>query len=592
MNRSTTWSLALVVAAMLLGACSNTGDPGTSPRPGDGASVGSADDAGLYPADQLNKAIHTGTPARGGQITFGVESDIVEVAPNGQPVQPAEMQLAYAVYDPLVYFGDEGEYAGLPVLDNTDHKVNQMAEKLEVTNDLKTWTLTLRDDVKFSDGTPLTAEAVVGHTEWAKDSPNCFCKGDAANIERVWAPDPHTVVYELETPMATFPSKLTRQGLAWIVKPEARAAAPDPDQPDIEHLISTGPFRFESVKSDTWTVVRNDHYYGVDPATGASLPYLDQITFLPLGDSVTRLQALQSGGVDIIQTADTANLVAAKKDASLMVQPVQGSSSTIIGFDLTRPPFGVSPEHGESAQDAARRALEDPEALAARQAYNAALDRNEVNQKLFSGTRMPAYGLIPSSNAFFDPDAQLPRFDLARATELVAEVRVADVPVQVDTLCINSSGSTQMMEILQQQHDAAGFEVTHQPVEQALFVDTVLAGGDRIDWNAACFRTTEFADPDRLYEFLVTGESTNFVKYSRAEVDEWMNEARETVDPARRKELYDRVQKRVTEDVVYVPITFDYFGNVFSKHLSGLSTPSPEYLGTIRPGDLYTIAGG
>src|SRR5699024_5586640 len=128
---------------------------------------------------ELNQPIHDGTPSRGGQITFGLESDIAEISPARSPVQPADLALTAAVFDPLVSYGDDGE----PVVDNTDHSANQLAE--EVTHpdgDLATWTVHLRDDVEFSNGEPVTAQQVIDHTNWVDAGGACACQQDLDQI--------------------------------------------------------------------------------------------------------------------------------------------------------------------------------------------------------------------------------------------------------------------------------------------------------------------------------------------------------------------------------------------------------------------------
>ncbi len=576
---------AALAAVLTVGvaACGNGNGSGST----DGRTGGSdqAQQPGnLFPAESVNKAVHEGTPVRGGTLTYGLESDVLNVSPNQNVVQPADVQMATAVFDALISFDDKG----LPITDNTDHEANQLADELTHSADLKTWTLTLRKGVKFSNGVPLTAQQVVDSTNWVKDSGTCDCSESAKLISSITAKGADTVVYTLSEPVVDWPSKLDRSGLGWISESGARNAAPDPGKPTIDNLVGAGPFKYQSHTGDNYTVVRNTHYYGVDHANGdAKLPYLDKVIFQPLSDSTTRLQALQSDSVQIMQTADTSNLVQAKKDPKLRVQPAQGSSSTIIGLNLTRPPFGVTANEGEDAQATAKRSLDDPTALAARQAFNYSINRNEINQKEFSGTRNPAYGFLPPGSPFYDPKGQLPRFDLTKAKKLVAKVSNAGVATALTALCVSNPQATSIFQLVQQQVQAAGFSATLKQVEQAVLVQNLLAGADDIPWNMACFRAPQVADPNGLYNALHSGGPTNFVKYSRDEVDAALDQGRRTSDEAARKKLYGIVQQQVSRDVVYVPLLFDYDGNVYRKNVSGLTTPSPTSLGIIRPGNLY-----
>lgn len=573
----------IVTVTTLAVACSNNGG-GTTTRHTKPVNGPQSHASALFDTASVNAPVHEGNPSRGGSITFGLESDVLNVSPNQSLLQPADQQVASAVFASLVSFDDKG----IPVTDETDHHANQLAETVTHTPDLRTWTVKLRAGLKFSNGVDLTAHQVVDHTEWVKSSGTCDCNQDAQNINSVTASGVDTVTYVLGNPVVDWPAKLTRGGLGWITESSARTSAGDPTSPDIGHLVGAGPFAYESRSGDSYTVVANTHYFGVDRSNGnAKLPYLNQITFKPLADSVTRLQALQSNSVQIMQTADTANLVQAKKDKSLTVQPAQGTSATIIGLNLTRPPFGVAPKPGEDAQAAAIRALDDPTALAARRAFNAALNRNEINQKYYSGTRLPAYGLIPEGNPWYDKAGQLPRFDPTGARALLDKVVAAGVKPDLSYLCINTPQSTGMFTIAQPQFESVGFASTFRPVDQAILVQNLLAGSGSIAWTAACFRAPQMADPNQLSGLLGTGGSTNFVKYSRPRVDTWLAEARTTTDPATRKKAYDKVLKQFAHDVVYVPTLYDYYGNVFRNTISGVSAPLPNALGIIQPGGLY-----
>ncbi|MBS1847629.1 MAG: hypothetical protein JST73_05070, partial [Actinobacteria bacterium] len=175
------WAAVILAVAVVVTACSNnktstTGTNSTLP--------GSQGGAGLFPEKTVNKPVHDGTPRSGGTMTYGMESDVLNTSPNQQLVQPADVQMAYAVFDPLITFGDpdDKEWNGKPVEDNSNHRYNQLADKID-SKDLKTWTLTLRSGVKFSNGKDLTAQEVVDHTMWIKDdtSGKCPCATDAEN---------------------------------------------------------------------------------------------------------------------------------------------------------------------------------------------------------------------------------------------------------------------------------------------------------------------------------------------------------------------------------------------------------------------------
>ena len=580
----------LVVLGLCVSACSNSGSSGTgAAKSAGGNGTGPAGAASLFGAKDLNAPQHVGTPKRGGDLTFGLESDILDVSPAKSIVQPSDRALATAVFDPLVSFDAHGQ----PVTDNTDHKVDQLAD--EVTHpagDLATWTVHVRKGIEFSNGKPLTAAEIVSHTKWVQAGGVCACKESAAEISSLdTGTDDQgraTVTYHLSSPVVDWPDKIATTGLGWITESGARGTDTNPDL-TTDHLVGTGPFVFGKHSGDTYKVVKNPHYYGVDPVNGQQLPYLDSIEFKPLSDSVTRLQAVSSGGVQIMQTADTSNLVGAQKDSNLRIQPIQGTSSTIQVLNLTHEPFGVKPKPGETAQTTAQRSLDDPTAHKARLAYEVSINRSEINQKYYQGTRVPAYGFLPLTNPYFSAKGQLPRYDPIQAKKLVAQVKAAGVSMKLKTMCINTPEASSVHQIMAAQQEAVGITSVQKQVDQATLVRTMLSGGTSAVWDVACFRSGQFADPDGLYSRFHTGGSLNLAKYSRAKVDQWLEAGRTHADVSYRKSVYDKVQIQTAADVVYVPLLFDLFGNVHSDKISGLSLPDPTSLGTIRPGELYYI---
>ncbi len=578
-------AITLVTIGLLASACGNGGSTTSGPK----AESPKAGPTSLFAAKDINAPQHVGTPKRGGTIIFGLESNIESVSPAAKIVQPADRALAAAVFDPLVSYGANDE----PILDNTNHKANQLADEItHPTGDLANWTVHLRKGVKFSNGKPLTAAEVISHTTWVQKGGSCSCKADADQITNLTpgtdSQARETVTYSLASPIVDWPGKLTSTGLGWITESTARGTETDAAL-DLSHLVGTGPFQFAGKTGDSYKVVRNNNYYGVDPINGEKLPHLDAIVFKPLAEPATRLTAVSSNAVQIMQTADTSNLANAKKNPKLAIQPVQGSSSTIQVMNLTRPPFGVSPRPGEDVQATVKRSLSDANARKARLAYVLSINRNEINQKYYQGTRNPSYGLLPESSPYFTRAGELPRFNSAKAKKLVRELQASNVKMSLSTMCINTSEATGVHQIMSQQQKAVGMSSVQTVVDQATLVREMLAPSGQATWNVACFRSGQFADPDGLYPRFHTGGSLNLANYSNPDVDRWLEEARKTTNVAQRKALYAKVLAKTTADIVYVPLLFDLFGNVHQTNVSGLSRPDPSALGGIRPGELYYV---
>lgn len=575
----------LMLVGLLAGACSNdSGEKASSKKGGDK----STDSGLLYPEDKLNLPQHEGTPKRGGTVKFGLESAVLSYSPNGKPIQPADLQVVTSVFDPLISFDAKG--SPIVTAKGNDNTVQQLAESLTPNATLDQWTLKLKPGIKFSNGKDLNADQVVSHTNWIKASgANCSCSTDAASIENIEKLDNLTVRYVLTGPNVAWPEKLAN-GLGWITESGARGDATN--APTLPQLVGTGAYKYASQKNDGFIVTRNEHYYAVDPDNNdAKLPYLDSIEFNPLPDPVTRLSGVQSGGVQIMQTADTSNLTGAKADSKLNVQPVSGSSSTILVLRLTTKPFGLDAKDGENELEVAKRALDDPNALMARQAFNYGINRNELNQKYYKSTRIPAYGFIPKSSPYYDEGGQLPRYDPDKAKELVAKyVKATGSKPKINAMCIPGAESNGLFSLLKPQAEAIGVDADMKTVDQAVMVRTLLVGEESAqtkDWNVACFRSPQISDPDGVYNALHSSGTTNLVKYQRDDVDKWLEDARSTSDKDERIALYNKIQQQVAKDVIYIPLLFDYYGNVYSTKISGLGRPRPDSLGLISLATLF-----
>lgn len=532
-----------LVGVLALAACSSsskaTSNGGTTAQhAGSGAS---------FDPSVMNKPQHVGTPVAGGSLTFGLEAAVSTLVP-GRIVQPSDLTVAASVYDPIVGFDDRGLYAP-----------TGLASSWTKTPDLKQWTFTLRPNVTFSDGTPANAAAVVTQLAALKKLPHCSCAADVAHVLNVEAVDDLTVRFTLDQANVAFPQFLA-SGAGYLAAPAAWAS---PDTMT-SHPIGTGAFR--SITDGKLSYTRNSSYWRKS-ASGHALPYLDKITFVAIPDSTARLSKLRSGDVDILQSADTQNLVQAKRDPNLVVQPVTGSSATIVVLNSHQPPF---------------------DDIRMRQAFNYALDREALNKAYFGDSRTPAYGPLEPSNPYYDAKGQLPGHDLAKAKELVAQVKRDGKSTTVTALCINTPQASSQFATIAKEEQAAGIGATLKTVDQVSLV-VALQSRSANGFEAACFRNVQIADPDVLYSTYYRTGGSNISLTSDLALDVALRQGRRSTDVNARKAAYDTAQELLAKDITTVPLLFDLYGNIHTKQVSGLSTPRPNALGLIEPGDLYFV---
>ena len=228
------------------------------------------------------------TPVFGGSIAMGLEAEPNGFRPWEDGCSDPCVNMARTIFDPLIQQNGEGEHEGY------------LAESIEANEDFTVWTMTLRPDVAFHNGVPLTAQTIVDM--FAVQQSGAISAGRIAttSLIGVEAADDLTVVYTLGASNSVFPANLTSVELGYVFEPAAAVADPVGFS---TAPVGTGPFVMQSRDIDNETVVvRNENYWRTAD-NGDRLPYLDSIAFRPIPDEGTRLDVLLSRTVDVIDVA-------------------------------------------------------------------------------------------------------------------------------------------------------------------------------------------------------------------------------------------------------------------------------------------------
>jgi peptide/nickel transport system substrate-binding protein len=543
-KRHTPWLRLLTMLlglALVAAACGDDGG-GTAGEGTDESTDEATDEATDSEGPERN-------PVSGGELLFGVEADVANLAP-GVAAQPTDKVITLGIYDPLTTY--------------VDGKVEPfLAEEVTNSEDLKTWTVTLREGITFHDKTPLNADAVVKHFERLQDPKiACPCKANADNITAMDTPDgPEGLVVEftLKTANVAFADFLAGSS-GYIESPTAAAGGTNFKTDG----VGTGPFMLESYAANDRTVlVRNPDYWGKDDE-GTQLPYLDKITFVPIPDASQRVTALETGEIDMFHTADS-DTVGLAEEKGFAAQKISGSSSTIILFNNDKPPF---------------------DDVRARQAVAYAIDKDLINERAYDGIRVPSYSGFALDSAYYNKDAQTPKYDPDKARELVEELG----GLEFTLVCIPTPEADEILQIIKTLGEQVGMEIELESQEQGAYVNRMFGKGG--DYEAGCFRSSHFIEPDAIRPGLTTDDPGNLVFYSNEEVDELLDEARQTADFEERKEKYFRVQEITAEEVPLITTLYDLFGNVYDDSRAGPPPPGePNSLGAIKPGLLYAVDG-
>ena len=277
----------------------------------------------------------------------------------------------------------------------TDEKgdiVPDLATDYKISDDGKTWTVKVRDDVKFSDNSTFDANDVAFTFNTAKETETDL---DLTNLDKVTAKDNNTVVFELVEPRSTFLYDLRYVGIV----PEEYDNATYGENP-----IGTGPYVLDHWDKGQQAIFKvNDNYYG-------DKPYFTQVTLL-FPEEATWLELAKSGQVDVVPVATSAlNQTVDGYD----FYEVSAGRAQGVSLPYLNDTGEVSPEGGYKIGNnvTADKAI--------REALNVGIDRQKMVDDVFSGHAKPEYTGV-DTREYANPDAKVQDADVDKAKQILKE---------------------------------------------------------------------------------------------------------------------------------------------------------------------------
>ncbi|MBN8896711.1 MAG: ABC transporter substrate-binding protein, partial [Rhodospirillales bacterium] len=425
-------------------------------------------------------------------------------------------------------------YVGRIVFAGLCDKLLDLDEKLQIVPQLatsytwaddKTLVLKLRPDVTFQNGEKLDAAAVKYSLERHMTLPGSFRRSELSAIDHVEVVDPGTVKIALKQPSGAFLAQLTdRAGM--ILPPKATEAA---GKDFGKAPVCSGPFRFvERVPQDHVTLEKFPGYWN------AKAIHFDKVVYQVLGESSVRLANLKAGTVDIVEYVLPTDAPAVKADPKLRLVTYDALGYFGITNNLANGPRADN-AYGKNA--------------AVRQALDLAIDRKALVNVVFADMFAPNVQAVPSSSPFYDANVKVPERNVEKAKALLKQAGVT-LPVKLELLTFNDTDILQASEVIQSMAAEVGIDVNIQAMEFASSLQTSTRG----DYQAYMIGWSGRADIDgNTYAFLHSGASSNASGYSNPAVDKLLDDARGTIDLAKRKALYGQMWPILRQDL---PITY------------------------------------
>ncbi|TGA96472.1 ABC transporter substrate-binding protein [Sporolactobacillus shoreae] len=418
-----------------------------------------------------------------------------------------------------------------------------LATSWKITNGGKVYTFNLQNGIKFQDGTPFNAQAVVYNFDrWMNGKasgkfayfPSMFggYKGDAGLvIQSVTAPNANTVVFTLKRPSAPFLKNLAMSPFA-ISSPAAIKKYGK--NYGVTAAVGTGAYSFKSWKrNDTITLTKNKNYWK------KGLPKISTLIFKVIPDNSSRLNALKNGEIDLMDGVNPSDVAGLKGNNQLQVYTRPPMNIAYLGFNVTMKPFNN---------------------VKVRQALNMAVDKSGIIKAFYNGQAQPAVNPMPPSLLGYDKSIKPYPYDLTQAKKLLAQ---AGFPNGFTTTLYTMSNPRDYIpepmnvaQSIQSTFGKIGVKVKIVTVEWSSYIDKLTKGGAPMyimGW------TGDNGDPDNFLYTLLDKDaigSNNFSFYSNNQLHNILIAAQSETSDAKRVALYDQAQVILHNDAPWVPLVY------------------------------------
>jgi len=489
-------------------------------------------------------------PVSGGSITYGLEAESDGFNPTINRWAISGVMVGLAVYDPLAAYNDKNE--AKPYL----------AQSITPNDTFTVWTIKLRANVKFSNGTPLTSAAVKATLDGHLASP--LTKPVFSPVKTIENTDDLTTVVTMKSPWVVFPSTLTAQS---GVIPEPSTLVVDAAGSTLAAAtpIGTGPFvQTEWKKDASWKGTKNPTYWRKDK-DNTQLPYLDKLEFRPIPEQDSRQKGLESGDLQMMHSNDTKAITNYRKlAADGKFQIVEDNGEGEEGFIIL---------------NSAKAPFDD---VNARRALAYATDTVEYGATVNDGILEPADGPFRKNSVWHSNYKNYPNFDMAKATDLVNKYK-ADHGGQAPTFEVGiTKDSNQQAAFLQQGWQTAGFDVKIKTVDQAVFILDAVQG----HYQANLWRQFGAPDPDAdaiWWDSANAGNggegglALNIARHKSPCADAALKKGRENADLSVRKQAYADLQQCFADEVPYVWLDHTVWAVMAANNVRGITNgPLPD----------------
>ena len=410
------------------------------------------------------------------------------------------------------------------------------------------WRFEIRQGVRFHDGSPLSAQDVVFSLERARGD-GSDVKPQLASVKTVRQTGPHTIELETSAPNPLLPALLTNvlvMSKAWCETNQAQK--PVDRRKGIENAASframgTGAFRVRERQPGTRTTLgKNAQWWG--KAEGN----IDEVVFMPIENNATRVAALLTGEVDVIDPVPLPDMPRIASTAALKIQESPETRVIFLGFDHKRDQLASSNIKGKNPFKDKR----------VRQAFYQAIDIQGIKTRIMRNSAVPTGAMIAPGIGGYTPEmAQRLAFDVEAAKKLLAD---AGYPTgfEVGMNCPNDRyvNDGEICQAVAANLAKIGVKINLQLESKATYFPRGLKrelGFFMLGWSPAGYDAHNL-----LFTVIASPQggqgSWNFGAYSNARVDELTKQIQSELDVAKRNAMIKEALAIHADEVGHIPL--------------------------------------
>jgi peptide/nickel transport system substrate-binding protein len=416
-----------------------------------------------------------------------------------------------------------------------------LATSWTASDDLKTYTFTLRDNVKFSDGTLLKASDVKFSLDRARDATQAsFFSFSLSPIESIDAPDDKTVIIHLSAPsaailapLAMFNASVVPQAYFESVGADAFASAP----------IGTGPYMLKAWdKGTSLTLEANPNYWE------AGLPKTKNIEFVSIPDDNTRILQLQSGEIDAMEYVPLNRVAELQNDPNVTVDLFPSTFVQSLLMNTRTAPF---------------------DDVNVRKALAAATDYNAILKVVTFGLGTVANSYMSASTPMYDKDATAIPFDLDKAKDYLSKSAYPTGFSFTMTIVGDDQTDIALATAVQAMNAKIGVTVNIEQVDQGVRSDKY----GKADFQMlTSYWTDDMADPDEVTTFMAYFPSAGSMQsgFNDDATNQLVLDARIESDPVKRAAMYAQIQQTINDQVPFINLYYKPFAVGVSRKVHDL----------------------